>query len=190
MAQFGEPGEPETQIPPITQETLAEMIGTTGHASVLHESLQEARLHRFTTATSRFTSCCSTGSARWIAEGERIPGPSCSIPHPARHEPPSGAWWRERRPNALEFTRPQSRMQTAIRSRGDSMRSDYTLPGSQSNRRTGVRRAPCATCPRNGSVVGAIVLIGIGILSAVKVHTPERPCQLGICRHPGSPRLA
>jgi hypothetical protein len=29
MAQFGKPGEPETQIPPVTQETLAEMIGTT-----------------------------------------------------------------------------------------------------------------------------------------------------------------
>jgi CRP-like cAMP-binding protein len=29
MAQFGKPGEPETFIPPITQETLAEMIGTT-----------------------------------------------------------------------------------------------------------------------------------------------------------------
>jgi CRP-like cAMP-binding protein len=29
MAQFGEPGEPETYIPPISQETLAEMIGTT-----------------------------------------------------------------------------------------------------------------------------------------------------------------
>ena len=29
MAEFGEPGEPETLIPPITQETLAEMIGTT-----------------------------------------------------------------------------------------------------------------------------------------------------------------
>jgi CRP/FNR family transcriptional regulator, cyclic AMP receptor protein len=29
MAQFGEPGEPETLIPPITQETLAGMIGTT-----------------------------------------------------------------------------------------------------------------------------------------------------------------
>jgi CRP/FNR family cyclic AMP-dependent transcriptional regulator len=29
MAQFGEPGEPETLIPPVTQETLAEMIGTT-----------------------------------------------------------------------------------------------------------------------------------------------------------------
>jgi CRP-like cAMP-binding protein len=29
MASFGEPGEPETLIPPITQETLAEMIGTT-----------------------------------------------------------------------------------------------------------------------------------------------------------------
>jgi len=29
MAEFGEPGEPEQYIPPITQETLAEMIGTT-----------------------------------------------------------------------------------------------------------------------------------------------------------------
>ena len=29
MAEFGKPGEPETCIPPITQETLAEMIGTT-----------------------------------------------------------------------------------------------------------------------------------------------------------------
>ena len=29
MAQFGKPGEPEPLIPPITQETLAEMIGTT-----------------------------------------------------------------------------------------------------------------------------------------------------------------
>ena len=29
MAEFGEPGEPEQYIPKITQETLAEMIGTT-----------------------------------------------------------------------------------------------------------------------------------------------------------------
>jgi CRP/FNR family transcriptional regulator, cyclic AMP receptor protein len=29
MAEFGKAGEPETEIPPITQETLAEMIGTT-----------------------------------------------------------------------------------------------------------------------------------------------------------------
>jgi CRP-like cAMP-binding protein len=29
MADFGMPGEPETLIPPVTQETLAEMIGTT-----------------------------------------------------------------------------------------------------------------------------------------------------------------
>ena len=29
MAEFGKPGDPETSIPPITQETLAEMIGTT-----------------------------------------------------------------------------------------------------------------------------------------------------------------
>jgi CRP/FNR family cyclic AMP-dependent transcriptional regulator len=29
MAEYGEPGEPETLIPAISQETLAEMIGTT-----------------------------------------------------------------------------------------------------------------------------------------------------------------
>jgi len=29
MAEYGEPGNPESFIPPITQETLAEMIGTT-----------------------------------------------------------------------------------------------------------------------------------------------------------------
>jgi CRP/FNR family cyclic AMP-dependent transcriptional regulator len=29
MAEFGKPGEPETLIPPISQETLADMIGTT-----------------------------------------------------------------------------------------------------------------------------------------------------------------
>jgi CRP-like cAMP-binding protein len=29
MADFGKPGEPETLIPAVTQETLAEMIGTT-----------------------------------------------------------------------------------------------------------------------------------------------------------------
>jgi CRP/FNR family transcriptional regulator, cyclic AMP receptor protein len=29
MADFGKPGEPETMIPPVTQETLADMIGTT-----------------------------------------------------------------------------------------------------------------------------------------------------------------
>jgi CRP/FNR family transcriptional regulator, cyclic AMP receptor protein len=29
VAEFGKPGEPETFIPAITQETLADMIGTT-----------------------------------------------------------------------------------------------------------------------------------------------------------------
>jgi CRP/FNR family cyclic AMP-dependent transcriptional regulator len=29
MAQFGNPGEPQTLIPPVTQEALAEMVGTT-----------------------------------------------------------------------------------------------------------------------------------------------------------------
>jgi hypothetical protein len=29
LAEFGKPGEPEHLIPPISQETLAEMVGTT-----------------------------------------------------------------------------------------------------------------------------------------------------------------
>jgi transcriptional regulator with XRE-family HTH domain len=29
MAEFGTPGEPESMIPPVTQEELADMIGTT-----------------------------------------------------------------------------------------------------------------------------------------------------------------
>ena len=29
MAEFGKPGDPESMIPPITQEELADMIGTT-----------------------------------------------------------------------------------------------------------------------------------------------------------------
>jgi CRP-like cAMP-binding protein len=29
MAEFGKPGEPETLIPPVTEEALADMIGTT-----------------------------------------------------------------------------------------------------------------------------------------------------------------
>ena len=29
MAEFGKPGEPESMIPPVTQEALADMIGTT-----------------------------------------------------------------------------------------------------------------------------------------------------------------
>jgi CRP-like cAMP-binding protein len=29
MAEFGKPGEPDASIPPITQDTLADMIGTT-----------------------------------------------------------------------------------------------------------------------------------------------------------------
>jgi CRP/FNR family cyclic AMP-dependent transcriptional regulator len=46
MAEFGKPGEPEIFIPPISQETLAEMIGTTRvPRQLLHESLSQARLH-------------------------------------------------------------------------------------------------------------------------------------------------
>jgi len=46
MAEFGQPGEPEQYIPKISQQTLAEMIGTTRSGKLLHESLSQARLHR------------------------------------------------------------------------------------------------------------------------------------------------
>jgi hypothetical protein len=42
LAEFGKPGEPEPLIPEITQETLAEIIGTTRSRELLHESLSVA----------------------------------------------------------------------------------------------------------------------------------------------------
>jgi CRP/FNR family cyclic AMP-dependent transcriptional regulator len=46
MAEFGQPGDPETLIPKISQETLAEMIGTTrSRVSFFYEPLSQARLY-------------------------------------------------------------------------------------------------------------------------------------------------
>ena len=77
MAEFGKPGEPETLIPKITQETLAEMIGTTRsrvsffmnrfrqngfidyngrirvHKSLLNVVLHDQPIHRITVNASR-----------------------------------------------------------------------------------------------------------------------------------------
>ena len=54
MAEFGKAGEPETLLPEITQETLAEMIGTTrSRVSFFYESLSKARLHSVQRANSR-----------------------------------------------------------------------------------------------------------------------------------------
>jgi CRP-like cAMP-binding protein len=46
MAEYGEPGEPEQFIPKISQETLAEMIGTTRACKLFHESLSQSRVYR------------------------------------------------------------------------------------------------------------------------------------------------
>jgi len=47
LAHFGKEGKPETVIPKMSQETLAEMIGTTrSRVSFFHEQVQEAGLHR------------------------------------------------------------------------------------------------------------------------------------------------
>jgi CRP/FNR family cyclic AMP-dependent transcriptional regulator len=46
LANFGKEGKPETVIPDITQETLAEMIGTTrSRVSFLYEQIPEAGFH-------------------------------------------------------------------------------------------------------------------------------------------------
>jgi CRP/FNR family cyclic AMP-dependent transcriptional regulator len=47
LAQFGKEGKPEVAIPKISQETLAEMVGTTRFAGqFLHEQIQEVGVHR------------------------------------------------------------------------------------------------------------------------------------------------
>jgi len=51
MAEFGRPGEPETLIPPITQEALADMIGTT--RSRVSYFMNRFRKHGFITYNGR-----------------------------------------------------------------------------------------------------------------------------------------
>ena len=47
MAEFGKPGERNIFIPPISQETLADMIGTTTvPRQLLYESLSQTRLYK------------------------------------------------------------------------------------------------------------------------------------------------
>jgi CRP/FNR family transcriptional regulator, cyclic AMP receptor protein len=58
MAEFGKPGEPEQYIPKITQETLAEMIGTTrSRVSFFMNRFANSGLSN-TTGVSRFTGHC------------------------------------------------------------------------------------------------------------------------------------
>jgi CRP/FNR family transcriptional regulator, cyclic AMP receptor protein len=45
MAKFGKEGVPEMSVPRLSQETLAEMVGTTRSRVLLHEPIQEARLY-------------------------------------------------------------------------------------------------------------------------------------------------
>ena len=54
MAEFGEPGEPETLIPTITQDTLADMVGTT------RSRVRSASLAMPSSAMSRSTSSDSS----------------------------------------------------------------------------------------------------------------------------------
>ena len=47
LANFGKEGKPETVIPKISQETLAEIIGTTrSQSQLLHEQVPQAGLHQ------------------------------------------------------------------------------------------------------------------------------------------------
>jgi CRP/FNR family transcriptional regulator, cyclic AMP receptor protein len=47
LARFGKEGKPESLVPKISQETLAEMVGTTrSRVSFFIEPLQEVRIHQ------------------------------------------------------------------------------------------------------------------------------------------------
>jgi len=47
LANFGKEGKPEAVLPKVSQESLAEMIGTTrSRVSFFYESVQKVRLHR------------------------------------------------------------------------------------------------------------------------------------------------
>ena len=47
MADYGKPGQPQTFIAPVTQQILAEMIGTTrSHVNVFHEQVPRDGPHR------------------------------------------------------------------------------------------------------------------------------------------------
>ena len=71
LAHFGKDSVPETVIPKINQESLAEMIGTTRpRVSFFHESVQEIGIHslqrRWVGSPQLVSQCCSPrlGSAR------------------------------------------------------------------------------------------------------------------------------
>jgi len=97
MAEYGEPGEPETLIPPVTQQALAEMIGTTrSRVSFFMNRFRKLGYIDYKAAFG-FTSRCSTRFCTMNCQKRTHPGPNCSIPHPARHERPNERSWRERR---------------------------------------------------------------------------------------------
>ena len=62
LAHFGKEGKPENVVPKISQETLAEMMGTTRSGQLLHEQIQEVGFHSLQrwVGSPQFTSqCCS-----------------------------------------------------------------------------------------------------------------------------------
>jgi CRP-like cAMP-binding protein len=78
LAEFGKPGEPESLIPAITQETLAEMIGTTrSRVSFFMNRFRDHgfALRRVTSGPTQFNSE-SLGSAEWhrfCGKSRRLP---------------------------------------------------------------------------------------------------------------------
>ena len=46
LANFGKEGKPELVIPKISQETLAEMVGTTRACELFYEQVPQARIHQ------------------------------------------------------------------------------------------------------------------------------------------------
>ena len=163
MAEFGGPGDPEPQLPPVTQETLAEMVGTTrSRVSFFMNRFRKVGYieynGRIRVHTSLLNMFCAIHCRR-----RTQPGPYCSIPHPVQHEPPNGRSWCElsillaRKTTYRAFTLEGDRMSFGIYAAGFAI----LIAGL-------AYAAHLVHLPVQWIVVGAIIMIGGGILSGVK----------------------
>ena len=89
MAFFGKPGEPETMIPAITQETLADMIGTTrSRVSFFMNRFRKLGYIEYN-GRIRVNKSLLNVVLQDHLPGKTHPGPNYSIRHPVEHVPPS-----------------------------------------------------------------------------------------------------
>jgi len=97
MAEYGEPGKPEEKIPPVTQGTLAEMIGTTrSRVSFFMNRFRKLGYIDYNGGIRVHKSLLNAALHGRLPE-ENTSRPELLDPQPVQHEPPNGGSWCERR---------------------------------------------------------------------------------------------